>query len=355
MRAVQLTGYGDNRKLRLAEVPVPEPGPGEVLIRVRYAGLNPVDFKTRKGQLRAVQHYSLPQTMGNEVAGVIAAVGEGVTGFSDGDAVYTRLAKERMGGFADYAIAEASIVAPKPQSLSMRSAAGVPLVALTAWQCLFDYGGVSAGDKVLIHAGAGAVGRAAIQMAKNAGATVATTVSARGMPVVKELGVDVVINYREQAFDSELGNYDFVLDAVGGRTTRRSMAVLRRGGKLCSIAALPERRTAGDMGKMGSGKAFYAILFAGLSAPITIAAALRGVDYRFVFMRPDGDRLRRIGEDIDVGRLRFDVAAEYPLEDFAQALDDLEHGRRLGKLVLAVNPKDNAERTPASRPDERRR
>ena len=147
---------------------------------------------------------------------------------------------------------------------------------------------------MLIHGGAGAVGRAAIQMAKNAGATVATTVSDRGKPVVEKLGADVIINYLEQRFEQVVKDYDFVLDAGGGSTLRRSFRVLRKGGKLCSISGMPEPRTADDLNKGGLLRHFYWLLFACLSLPLLLQAKLRGVDYRFVFMRPDGQHLKQI-------------------------------------------------------------
>jgi alcohol dehydrogenase len=336
MRALQLKAYGDNRGVALADVPMPEPGPGELRIRVLHAGLNPVDWKTRAGKLRAVLHYRLPQTMGNEVAGAVDAIGAGVEGLSIGERVFARLAKERMGGFADSVVTSAALVARMPAGLSTAVAAGVPLVALTAWQCLFEYGKVGPGSRVLIHAGAGAVGRAAIQMARNAGAIVATTVSERGRAVAQALGAQQLIDYRTEKFEDVLKPQDFVLDTVGGSTTLRSIRALRRGGRLCSIAAAPEARTAGDIGKRGFSWAAYAALFALISAPLSLPARLAGVDYRYVFMRPDGVQLQQIADEIAAGRLHFDITREYALEDYAAAFDDLQHERSSGKRVLRI-------------------
>ena len=338
MKALQLTGYGGSGRLRMVDVPQPVPASGEVLIRVHYAGLNPVDYKTRDGSLRAIQSYSLPVTMGNEVAGDIATVGAGVTGWAEGDAVLVRLAKQRMGGFAEYVATDALLLARKPRALPMNAAAGVPLVALTAWQCLFEYGRIGEGSQVLIHAGAGAVGRAAIQMAKNAGAVVATTVSPRGRSVAAALGADVIIDYHQQRFEDLVSNQDFVLDTVGGGTLMRSFKVLRRGGRLCSIAGMPERRTAGDLGKPLPLRIAYGALFAMMAAPLTLRGLASGVDYRFVFMRADGARLQQIADQIEAGRLTFEVAKTYDMDDFAAAFDDLEHATTSGKLVMKVRP-----------------
>ena len=332
MRALQLTGYGDNRRLQLAEVEQPRPGPGEVLIKVHYAGLNPVDFKTRNGLLRAVLPLKFPVIAGNEVAGEVAGLGRGVKDFAPGQRVYARLAKQRMGGFAEYVAVAAELVAPVPAELDLAVAAGVPLVALTAWQALFEYGGVGEGSKVLIHAGAGAVGRVAIQLARNAGAQVATTVSQRGVEVVRALGAHTIINYREQRFEDQVKDYDFVLDTVGGETLKRSFSVLKRGGKLCTLSATPEPRTADDL-QAGAG---LRALFWLISLPWRWRAARYGVDYRFLFMRADGRMLAKISAEVAAGRLHFDIDQVYELQDYARAYADLEQGRAFGKLVLRL-------------------
>jgi alcohol dehydrogenase len=212
----------------------------------------------------------------------------------------------------------------------------VPLIALTAWQCLFEYGRIGTGSRVLIHAGAGGVGRAAIQMAKNAGAVVATTVSQRGRPVAVELGADLIIDHHQQRFEDVVSNQDFVLDTVGGGTLMRSFKVLRRGGRLCSIAAVPELRTAGDLGKPLPLRVAYGGLFALMAAPLTMRGLAGGVDYRFLFMRPDGAQLQQIAGQIEAGRLKFDIAKTYDMDDYGAAFDDLEHATTSGKRVMKV-------------------
>ena len=336
MRALQLIGYGSSDKLQLHDVPTPQSDPGQVLIRVHYAGLNPVDYKIRDGKLKAVLPLRFPQTMGNEVSGEIAAVGSGVDRFKPGDRVFVRLAKESMGGFADHVVTDANLVAKLPDNLSLKDAAGVPLVALTAWQCLFEYGQADEHSQVLIHAGAGAVGRVAVQLATHAGARVATTVSDRGMSVARTLGAEVIINYKKDKFENAVRNYDFVLDTVGGDTLNRSFDVLKRGGKLCSITATPEARTAADLNRGPLFTGLYGALFGLMSLPLTIRGWLKGVDYRFVFMRPDGEQLQQIADLIEAGKLRFESQAEYALEDYAAAFDDLEQAKTSGKIVFRM-------------------
>lgn len=338
MQALQLCHYGPlratSRCLQLHEVEKPLPGPGELLIKVHYAGLNPVDYKTRSGLLRVVLPLKLPVTAGNEVAGTVAALGQGTKGFAVGDKVFVRLDKARMGAFAGYVATAAGLVAPVPIDLPLSIAAGVPLVSLTAWQALFEYGQIGQDSKVLIHAGAGAVGRIAIQLARNAGAHVATTVSERGIPIVKALGAHTIINYRREAFESKIRDYDFVLDTVGGDTLKRSFQCVKRGGKVCTLSAIPEARTADDIQAGWSLK----LLFSIISWPLRQRAKKHHCDYRFLFMRPDALQLRQIGEAYEQGQLQFDIDKIYELEDYAQAYTDLEQGKAFGKLILKISP-----------------
>src|SRR5579883_1744152 len=181
MRAYGVSRYGSNDLVKLFEVAKPSPGPGEVLIQVKAASVNPVDFKIRQGSLKQIFTYSFPLLLGNDSAGVIAEVGPGVTRFKKGDEVFSGADKDRLGTFAEFAIADEKSVALKPANLSFNDAAGVPLVGVTSWQALFDRGGLKAGQKVLILAGSGGVGSLAIQLAKTVDAYVATTTSTKNL------------------------------------------------------------------------------------------------------------------------------------------------------------------------------
>ncbi len=211
---------------------------------MKAAGLNPVDFKTREGKLRVIQRYALPVVLGCELSGVVASVGEGVTRLRPGDEVFARVAKERLGAFAEKACVHEDLVATKPASLDFTHAAAVPLAALTALQALRDELAVKEGMRVFIPGCAGGVGTFALQLAKYFGATVATTASPRGRALVERLGADVVVDYTAQDFTKELRDYDAALDLVGGDTLMGAFSVVRRGGKVVSIAGLPEPTTA---------------------------------------------------------------------------------------------------------------
>src|ERR1700692_1353326 len=230
MRALVLLRYGGPEHTALIDMPQPSPGTSELLVQVRAAGLNPVDFKTRAGALKIIHNYPLPIVMGNELSGVVEAVGPGVTRFTKGDPVFTRVDKDRTGAFAEYAVVHEDHAARMPASLDFPSAAAVPLAALTALQALRDELHLSAGHRVFIPGGAGGVGTFAIQIAKHLGAHVATTTSPRGEALVKRLGADVVIDYQSERFEEKLSGYDCAFDLVGGDTLARLWPVLNRGG-----------------------------------------------------------------------------------------------------------------------------
>ena len=211
MKAFTVNKYGG--PLHEADVAEPIVGPGDVLVRVEAAGLNHLDEKIRRGEFRQILPYRLPLVLGNDLAGTVIAVGADVRGFTPGDEVYAHPRTERMGAFAErIAVAEGD-VAMKPISITMEEAGSLPLVALTAWQALVERGKVKPGQQVLIHAGAGGVGSFAIQLAKRLGATVATTASAADADFLRELGADIVIDYRSEDFEQLLSAYDLVLDS----------------------------------------------------------------------------------------------------------------------------------------------
>ncbi|TCN30636.1 NADPH:quinone reductase-like Zn-dependent oxidoreductase [Kribbella orskensis] len=246
MRAFVVSQY--KGPLQQADVPEPVVGEHDVLVQVQAAGLNMLDEKIRAGEFKQILPYKLPQILGNDVAGTVIGVGAKVRGFALGDEVYARPDKDRIGTFAErIAIAEADL-ALKPASVSLEAAASLPLVGLTAWQALVERGNVQPVQRVLIHAGAGGVGTIAIQLAKHLGATVATTVSTGNVDFVRELGADIVIDYRTQDFEQLLNGYDLVLDSLGGKNLEKSLRVLRPGGKAIGIAGPPDSAFARELG-----------------------------------------------------------------------------------------------------------
>lgn len=334
MRALVLSRYGGPECTALTDVPVPSPRANEILVRVRAAGLNPVDFKTRDGALKIVRNYPLPIVMGNELAGVVEAVGPGVSRFTKGDRVFARIDKDTMGAFADYAVVHENHAARMPASLDFATAAAVPLAALTALQALRDELHLGAGQRVFIPGGAGGVGTFAIQIAKHLGAYVATTASPRGDALVKRLGADLVIDYTREHFEDKLSGYDCAFDLIGGETLSRLWPVLKRGGRVVSIAGLPEPVTARkDLGR-GIG---LAALFWFASLTTRLRAARHGATYRYLFMHPSGDDLAYLASLIDAGTLEVIIDRVFPFAEVKDAMAYLETGRAKGKVVLTMD------------------
>ena len=234
MKAAVIDRYGSNDLVRLADVVVPTMGPTDLLVRVRAASVNPLDVKTRAGQVKVLLKYRFPLVLGSDLAGEVAEVGAQVTRFRKGDAVYARLDAERIGAFAEYAVVREGAAADKPTNVTFEEAASLPLVALTAWQALVEIGKLGAGQRVLIHAGSGGVGSIAIQLARHLGATVFTTVGRRNVELVERLGADVPIDYHSERFENVARDCDVVLDSQGGDTLVRSFECVRPGGVVVS-------------------------------------------------------------------------------------------------------------------------
>jgi NADPH:quinone reductase-like Zn-dependent oxidoreductase len=333
MRAFVLSGYGGPEHTALAEVPQPSPQPGELLVRVHAAGLNPVDYKTRAGAMRVIRRYPLPIVMGNELSGVVEAVGPQVTRFAQGDGVFARVDKDIMGAFADYAVVHENHAARMPASLDFPSAAAVPLAALTALQALRDELQLRTGQRVFIPGGAGGVGTFAIQIARHLDADVATTASTRGEALVRRLGADVVIDYQRERFEDKLSGYDAAFDLVGGDTLARLWPVLKPGGRVVSIAGMPEPMTARKDLQRGAG---LAALFFIASLTTRLRAARHGVSYRYLFMHPSGADLGYLASLIDAKKLQVVIDRVFPFAEAKEAMAYLETGRAKGKVVLAM-------------------
>lgn len=328
MRAFVVNEY--KGPLQQADVPEPAVGEGDVLVQVRAAGLNPLDEKIRTGEFKQILPYNLPLILGHDLAGTVLRVGPKVRGFKPGDEVYGRVDQGRIGTFAERVAVAESDLALKPASISMEEAGSLPLVALTAWQALVERGNVRPGQKVLIHAGAGGVGSIAIQLANHLGATVATTVSGSNANFVRELGADIVVDYRTQDFAQLLTGYDLVLDSLGGENLEKSLRVLKPGGKAIGIGGPPDPTFARSSGL----NPVLRLAINALSAGIRRRAKKLGVRYEFLFMRASGDQLRQITALIDNGALRPVVGKVTPFSQTVQALQGLDKGGIRGKAVI---------------------
>ncbi|MEU8030048.1 NADP-dependent oxidoreductase [Streptomyces sp. NPDC049099] len=313
MRAVSQDRAGAPDVLKVVEVPRPVPGRGEILVRVRAAGVNPADWKTRERGVFA-DGSGMPFTLGFDVAGVVEAVGAGVTLFGAGDEVFGMPRfPHPAGAYAEYVTAPARHFAPRPQGLTAVEAGALPLAALTAWQALVDTADVRPGQRVLVHAAAGGVGHLAVQIAKARGAYVIGTARAAKHELLRSLGADEVIDYRAQDFAETVRDVDVVLDSLGGPHCVRSLRTLRPGGTL--VALLPPDGT----------------------FPVEEAEAA-GVRAVFMLVEPDHAGLRGIASLVEQGCLRVLVDQVFPLEEAARAHALGETGRTTGKIVLSVGP-----------------
>lgn len=331
MKAFLIDRYGRENG-RIGQVAEPELRENDVLIEVHAAGVNLLDSKIRSGEFKLILPYHLPLILGNDVAGVVVRVGSRVKRFKQGDEVYGRPEKDRIGTFAEYISMAESDVAMKPKTLTMEEAASVPLVALTAWQALVERADLKKGQKVFIQAGSGGVGSIAIQLAKHLGATVATTTSTANVEWVKSLGADVVIDYKKQNFEEVLNDYDVVLDSQGPKTLEKSLQVLKPGGKLIGIAGPPDPDFAEELGANG----IVRLMMGLLSRGIRKKAKSRNQSYSFLFMRASGEQLQEITSLIDAGEIRPIIDRVFPFEETMEALAQVESGRTKGKIVIKI-------------------
>lgn len=307
MKAVRIHEFGGPETLRVEDLPIPEPAADEVRIRVMAASVNPVDYKIRNGGY--LPEDALPLTLGRDVAGVVDTAGAEVRGFHTGDAIFAMLDRNH-GGYTEFVVEKAANCARKPARLDFIQAAAVPLAGLTAWQGLFDHGGLQTGQRVLIHGAAGGVGHLAVQFARARGATVIATCSAADRDFVKGLGATEVIDYHAQKFEDVVRNVDLVYDLVGGETQERSWKVLKEGGAMISTLQEPDKQKAAEK-------------------------RARTAHY---MAQPNGEELAEIGRLIDEGRVTPQIARVFPLDEAAQAEQTLEKEHVRGKIVLEVTP-----------------
>jgi NADPH:quinone reductase-like Zn-dependent oxidoreductase len=332
MKAFILDRYKKKQTLRLGHMPEPQLRDGDVLVEIRAAGLNQLDSKIRDGEFKAILPYHLPLILGNDVAGLVREVGPKVRRFKQGDEVYARPDKDRIGTFAEFIAMDEADVASKPKNLSMEEAASIPLVGLTAWQALVEKAKLKKGQKVLIHAGSGGVGTFAIQLAKHLGATVATTTSAANVELVKNLGADVVIDYKKEDFSKILSGYDVVLNSLDKETLEKSLKVLKPSGTLISISGPPDVAFAKEIGASW----FLQQIMCLLSFGIRKKAKRHHINYSFLFMRANGEQLRQIASLIEAEIIRPVMDRVFPFEATNEALAYIETGRSKGRVVAKV-------------------
>jgi len=330
MKAWILERYGKNGFVRLNEVPEPNLRENEVLVKVRAASVNVLDAKIAKGEFKLILPYRVPFVLGHDVAGVVIRVGSKVRSFKSGDEVYSRADDFHIGTFAELIAIREGSLAVKPKNLTMEEAASIPLVGLTAWQALIEKAELKKGQKVFIQAGSGGVGTFAIQLAKHLGAFVATTTSTANVDWVKKLGADLVIDYKKDAFETTLKDYDVVLNSQDTKTLMKSLRVLKTGGRLISISGPPDPAFGEEIKAPWMLKQIMGLLSSGVRKE----AKRCGVSYSFLFMKASGKQLREIATLLDSGVIRPVVDRVFPFEQTQAAIAYVETGRAKGKVVV---------------------
>lgn len=316
MKSARIKSYGSTSDVIEIDqnTPAPnDPSEGNVLVKVKAAGVNPTDWKISEGYMQQIMPLEFPATLGWDFSGIVEKAGAGVSDIKQGDEVYGQ-SSVVMGGsgtFAEMALANADNIARKPITLSHEEAAGLPTVGVSAWQALVDIIGISKGQKILIHGGAGGVGSIAIPLAKYIGAYVATTVSGKDKQFAKEIGADEIIDYKTQTFEDVLSSHDYdaVLDTVGGETYSRSFKILKRG---------------------------TGIIVSTLEQPNQELMEKFGVKAIFVFSQVNRERLTKLAQWVDQNNVRVNVDKMFPLDDAAKALEYQKDGHPRGKVVLAI-------------------
>jgi len=332
MRAFVFRRYGKPDQVGFADTPRPVPRPDEILVQVHAAGLNPIDNMIPKGTFKPMLRFKLPATLGSDLAGVVVEVGDRVTRFRPGDAVFASIFDQGTGSLAEFAIVPEKAAALKPANLDFVQAASIPMVGLTSWQALKDRIGLKPGQKVFIPAGSGGIGTFAIQLAKVLGAKVGTTTSTGNVEMVRSLGADEVVDYKKQEFENVLRDYDAVLGTVRGDALLKSLRILKPNSTIASLIGPPDAAFARARGM----NAFFRFVFGLLSRKIIRQGAKRGVAYSFLFVHPDGIQLAEIGKLLEAGRIRPVIDKVFPFEQAREALAYLAQGRAKGKVVVQM-------------------
>jgi NADPH:quinone reductase-like Zn-dependent oxidoreductase len=308
LKAIRIHSYGGPEVLVYEDAPRPTPAAGEVLVKVHATALNPVDSSTRAGHLQGMVDFAFPFIPGLDLAGVVEAVGDDATTVAVGDAVYGHSNMMRQGAYAEYAVVSAGEIAPKPTSVDFVTAASVSLAGLTAWQGLFEVGGLQAGQTVLIHGAGGGVGSFAVQFALAKGARVLATAGSDKIALLRELGVTEAIDYTTTRFEDVVRDVDVVFDTVRGDLAERSLGVLKSGGIYVTPAGQPDAE----------------------------AASARGVRASGMLAQANPTHLTEIASLINAGKVKPVISKVLPLAEARQAHELLGAGHTCGKIVLRV-------------------
>ena len=331
MKAVQIDRYTKEIRPVVREIPTPDIGPGEVLVKVKAAAVNPLELLILTGSVRLIQDYPMPLTLGNECSGVVERVGSRVIGFHSGDKVYARLPLAKIGAFAGYVAVDQSALAPMPKGYDFTTAAAIPLTGLTAWQGITEELEAKPGSTLLIPGGSGSFGQMAVPIAKSLGLRVIVTGNSRARESILAAGADRYLDYKQENYWEVLSGVDYVIDTLGPGEFQRELSVLRPGGRLLSLRTGPNKAFA-VKNHFGAAKR---LLFTAAGTKYDRAARKQGKEYRFLFVHSDGAQLRHITQIVEQNHI---VPATDPrtftLDAARQALELVQKGPTSGKVLI---------------------
>lgn len=333
MKAAQLTKYNKNNiLLTMVDIAKPQITANQVLVKVTAAGVNPLDNMISRGDVKMITPYKLPLVAGNEVVGRVENVGNNVTTFKAGDRVFARLPLDHIGAFAEYVVVDSQALAMVPDYLTDTEAAAVPLTALTIMQALYLMG-AQAGKTIFISGGTGGVGGMAIPIAKAKGLTVITNGDAANRNRVLALGADRFLDYKTEDYTETVANVDYILDTLGGSETEKQMSIMKKGGQLVSLRAMPN----GAFAKRMNLPKWKQMLFGFVGRKFDKMADKYGVHYHFIFVESNGAQLQEVADIFSKLEIKPFIDTVYPFDDVNTALDKVANGHSRGKTVLSFN------------------
>ena len=333
MKSLMITKYGDiNSSLEEQEIAKPALEENQILIKAYSSSFNPIDFKIVRGDFKAMGKVTFPIGTGRDVSGIIEEIGKNIKKFKKGDKVYSRVNESHVGTMAEYVVSNVKDTALIPSNLSFDESASIPLVGLTSYQALEDIAKLSKGEKILIHAGSGGIGTFAIQLAKHLGAHVTTTTSTKNISFVKGLGADKVIDYTSENYLDEGAVFDVVFDTLGGEHTLNSFKVIKNEGRVISISGAIDGATAEQFGL----NKFIRMILAFQARKVTRAASKKNAMYRFLFMSPNGEQLKKIAKLYESGEIKPIIDKTYNFSEAIQALEYLSKGHARGKVIVKI-------------------
>jgi alcohol dehydrogenase len=333
MKSLMITKYGDiNSSLEEQEIAKPALEENQILIKAYSSSFNPIDFKIVRGDFKAMGKVTFPIGTGRDVSGIIEEIGKNIKKFKKGDKVYSRVNESHVGTMAEYVVSNVKDIALIPSNLSFDESASIPLVGLTSYQALEDIAKLSKGEKILIHAGSGGIGTFAIQLAKHLGAHVTTTTSTKNISFVKGLGADKVIDYTSENYLDLGAVFDVVFDTLGGEHTLNSFKVIKNEGRVISISGAIDGATAEQFGL----NKFIRMILAFQARKVTRAASKKNAMYRFLFMSPNGEQLKKIAKLYESGEIKPIIDKTYNFSEAIQALEYLSKGHARGKVIVKI-------------------